>query len=58
MSDVETVAEAHPDLPIHLYDAGHAFMAPSDLHADSARLARLRTLQLFHRASGKAEMGG
>ena len=58
LSDVEKVAEAHPDLPIHLYDAGHAFMAPSDYVEDAARLGRLRTLQLFHRAAGKAEMGG
>jgi carboxymethylenebutenolidase len=54
--DVEAVAEAHPDLPIHLYDAGHAFVAPSDYVADAARLARLRTLQLFTRSAGRSEM--
>jgi carboxymethylenebutenolidase len=56
-ADVETIATAHPDLPIHLYDAGHAFVAPNGYHADSARLARLRTLQLFSRNTGaRAEM--
>lgn len=56
---VEALRERYPDMPIHLYDAGHAFMAPSDFHADSARLAKLRTLQLFHRAAvGRGEMGG
>ncbi len=51
-SDVETIAAAHPDLPLWLYDAGHAFVAPSGYHEDSARLAMLRTLQLFHRSGG------
>jgi carboxymethylenebutenolidase len=55
--DVEAIAELHPDLPIHLYDAGHAFVAPSEYHADSARLAMLRTRALFHKASGAKEAG-
>lgn len=59
MSDVEAVIAAHPELPVWLYDAGHGFMAPSGYDADSARLARLRTLQHFHRAAGsKGEIGG
>jgi carboxymethylenebutenolidase len=54
LSDVETVAAAHPDLPVHLYDAGHGFNRDVGDHysPDAAHLARLRTLQLFHRASG------
>lgn len=52
MSDVEAITAAHPDLPVWLYDAGHAFVAPSGHHADSASLAMLRTLQLFQRAGG------
>ncbi len=52
-ADVEAIAAAHPDLPLWLYDAGHAFVAPSGHHEDSARLAMLRTLQLFHRAGGR-----
>ncbi len=54
MDAVEAVREAHPDLPIHLYDAGHAFnrAGHEPFVADAASLARLRTLQLFHRAGG------
>lgn len=54
---VEVIREAHPDLPVHMYDAGHAFVAPNGFHADSANLSRLRTLQLFARNSGvRSEM--
>jgi carboxymethylenebutenolidase len=51
-ADVATIEAAHPDLPVWLYEAGHAFIAPSGHHPDSARLAMLRTLQLFQRAGG------
>jgi carboxymethylenebutenolidase len=51
-ADVAAITAAHPDLPIWLYDAGHAFVAPSGYHEDSANLAMLRTLQLFHRSGG------
>jgi carboxymethylenebutenolidase len=46
---VEAIREAHPDLPIYLYDAGHGFVSDrrADYDADSARLARLRTLAHF-----------
>ena len=46
---VEAIAEAHPDVPIHLYEAGHGFVSDrrADYNADAARLARLRTLRLF-----------
>ena len=51
---VEQIGAAHPDLPIYLYPAGHGFASErsADHHPDSARLGRLRTLQLFQRASG------
>jgi carboxymethylenebutenolidase len=51
---VEEIGEAHPDIPIHLYDAGHGFVSDrrADYSPDAARLARLRTLQLFSRNSG------
>lgn len=54
---VEQIREAHPDLPIYLYDAGHGFVSDrrADYNADCARLARLRTLQLFRQASGVRE---
>ncbi len=46
---VDAITAAHPDLPIYLYEAGHGFAceARGDYRADAARLARLRTLQLF-----------
>lgn len=48
---VEAIAESHPEVPIHLYDAGHGFVSDrrADYRPDAARLARLRTLQLFAR---------
>jgi carboxymethylenebutenolidase len=54
METVEAIGAAHPEVPIHLYDAGHGFNSDrrADYNADSARLARLRTLQLFQRNSG------
>ena len=51
-ADVEAIREAHPDLPIFMYEAGHAFVAPSGHHADSARLSSLRTLAHFARNGG------
>jgi carboxymethylenebutenolidase len=56
---VDEIAARHPDIPIHLYDAGHGFSCDQrpDYAPDAARLARLRTLQLFARNTGvKAEM--
>jgi carboxymethylenebutenolidase len=46
---VEEIREAHPDVPVHEYEAGHGFASDrrADYNADCARLARLRTLQLF-----------
>ena len=58
MSAVEAIAARHPDVPIHVYDAGHGFFYDrrADYNADAARLARLRTLQLFTRQAGRGEM--
>jgi carboxymethylenebutenolidase len=50
---VAAIEAAHPDLPSWHYDAGHAFVAPSGHHEDSARLAMLRTLQHFQRRGGR-----
>jgi carboxymethylenebutenolidase len=53
---VEAIREAHPELPVHLYDAGHAFVAPNGYDAEAARLAALRTLALFaNNGGGKSE---
>jgi carboxymethylenebutenolidase len=51
-ADVETIRAAYPDLPVYMYQAGHAFVAPSGFHEDSARLSKLRTLAHFSRNSG------
>ena len=56
---VEQIRAAHPDIPVHLYDAGHGFVSDrrADYDPDSARLARLRTLQLFQRSwRGRGEV--
>lgn len=49
MDGVEAVRARHPGVQIHVYDAGHGFNSDrrSDFHAESARLARERTLALF-----------
>jgi carboxymethylenebutenolidase len=53
---VEAIREAHPDLPVHLYDAGHAFVAPNGYDAEAAGLSRLRTLALFaNNGGGRSE---
>jgi carboxymethylenebutenolidase len=51
---VEFIGEAHPEVPVFIYDAGHGFVSDrrADYNADCARLARLRTLQLFTRSGG------
>jgi carboxymethylenebutenolidase len=51
-ADVEQIRAAHPDLPVYMYDAGHAFVAPNGFHEDSARLSKLRTLAHFSKNSG------
>ena len=56
-ADVERIRDAHPELPVHVYDAGHAFVAPSGCEPGSARLAMLRTRAVFHRAVGGREHG-
>jgi carboxymethylenebutenolidase len=58
MERVDEIRERHPDLPIYLYDAGHGFVSDrrADYDADSARLARLRTLAHFaNNGGGKSE---
>jgi carboxymethylenebutenolidase len=51
---VQAVRDRYPDLPVHVYEAGHGFASDRqpDHVPDAARLARLRTLQLFHRNAG------
>lgn len=49
LSDVERIRRAFPDVPIHLYDAGHGFNCDHRGSYDevSSRTARDRTLALF-----------
>ena len=51
---IEEIREAHPEVPIYLYDAGHGFVSDrrADYAPDSARLARLRTLAHFSNNGG------
>ena len=53
MGGVQRVAELHPEVAVHVYDAGHGFQSDrrTDYHEPSAKLARERTLALF-RANG------
>jgi carboxymethylenebutenolidase len=57
---VAAIRERYPDLSVHEYDAGHGFASDrrKDFAEDAARLARLRTLQLFHRNAGLSGDGG
>jgi carboxymethylenebutenolidase len=48
-NDVEAIRAAYPELPVFMYEAGHAFVAPNGHHPDSARLSELRTLAHFSR---------
>lgn len=53
MEGVEKVAALHPEVGVHVYEAGHGFNSDrrTDFHQESADLARTRTLDLF-RANG------
>ena len=47
------MCEAHPDVPVYIYDAGHGFNSdrPDHHNEAAATIARQRTLELF-RANG------
>ncbi|MDA0979418.1 MAG: dienelactone hydrolase family protein [Proteobacteria bacterium] len=49
MSDVEQIQQAHPDLPVHVYDADHGFNCDHRASYDraAAEIALKRTLELF-----------
>jgi carboxymethylenebutenolidase len=54
LSDVEKVKQARPDVPIHVYKAGHGFACDerASYHAESAKLALDRTLKFFAETVG------
>lgn len=48
LADVARIRAAFPDVPNHVYPAGHGFDGAGERHHEaSARLARERTLELF-----------
>jgi carboxymethylenebutenolidase len=49
LEEVEKVRAAKPDLPIHVYEAGHGFFSDrrADYDAEASTLARTRTLEFF-----------
>jgi len=53
-SDIDKVRAAFPDIPVYLYPAGHGFNcdARASYHAESAKLARERTLEHFRKHVG------
>ena len=53
-ADIDKVRAAFPDVPVYMYPAGHGFNceARASYHAESAKLARERTLELFRKHVG------
>jgi len=54
LAGVEKVRAAHPEVPVFIYPAGHGFSCDQrgSYHAESARLARERTLAFLHKHIG------
>jgi carboxymethylenebutenolidase len=54
MAEVDKLKAAHPNLPVYIYPAGHGFACDmrGSYHAESAQLARQRTLELFAKHVG------
>ncbi|HEX9703554.1 MAG TPA: dienelactone hydrolase family protein [Rhodospirillales bacterium] len=54
LTDVDKIAEAHPETPIYIYDAGHGFNCDErkDFNPDAAKTALKRTLNLFAKFVG------
>jgi carboxymethylenebutenolidase len=54
MTDVEKVKQARPDVPIHVYDAGHGFACDErgSYNAGATKMALERTLKFFKETVG------
>jgi carboxymethylenebutenolidase len=54
LADVEAVRKAHPEVPIHIYPAGHGFSCDhrASFHRPSHDEARKRTMEFFARHLG------
>jgi carboxymethylenebutenolidase len=52
--DYEKVIKAHPTVPIYIYPAGHGFVCDErgSFHAESAKIARVRTIDFFRKHVG------
>lgn len=59
LSEIETIRQHHPTLPIHLYDAGHGFNCDQreSYDAPSAALAQERTLEFLRQNLNPAPGG-
>ncbi|HEV7371001.1 dienelactone hydrolase family protein [Arenibaculum sp.] len=55
LHEVEAVRAAHPELPVHLYDAGHGFACDQRASYDeaAAKLAWARTLEFLERTAAR-----
>jgi carboxymethylenebutenolidase len=54
MTDVEKVKQARPEVPVHVYDAGHGFACDErgSYNADATKVALERTLKFFKETVG------
>ena len=54
LDGVEKLKAAHPEVPVHIYPAGHGFNCDqrASYHAESARLARERTVAFLRQHVG------
>jgi carboxymethylenebutenolidase len=54
MTDVEKVKTARPEVPVHIYDAGHGFACDerASYNADATKVALDRTLKFFKKTVG------
>ena len=52
--NIDAISAEHPDIPVHLYNAGHGFNcdARDEYHGESAGIARTRTLAFFEQYVG------
>ncbi len=60
MTNVAAIRQAHPDVPVYIYDAGHGFNSDrrADYNEAAAELARKRTLDHFAAQAGQAARTG
>jgi carboxymethylenebutenolidase len=54
LAGVKQLQAAHPEVPVHIYPAGHGFNCDQrgSYHAESARIARERTLAFLREHIG------